>query len=128
MLILNIDHNILGLTNKLSKIKIPTIIYSKNNLRTNSNDYLETMHTKLIESESQGALMILVEDYPQSFVNNIKNSVSIPVICNLKNNKVDGYYARFSTVFGLIESEENRYLNLADLIHDGIEDYIKDIK
>jgi ketopantoate hydroxymethyltransferase len=128
LLILNIDHNILGLTNKLSKIKIPTIINSKNNLKTNSNDYLETMYTKLIESESQGALMILVEDYPQSFINNLKNAVSIPVICNLKSNKIDGYYARFSTVFGLIESEENRYLNLSDLIHDSVEDYIKDIK
>lgn len=128
LLILNIDHNILGLTNKLSKIKIPTIIYSKNNLKTNNNDYLETMQTKLIESESQGTLMILAENYPQSFISNIKNAVSIPVVCNLKNNKVDGYYARFSAVFGLVDSEENRYLNLSDLIHDGVEDYMKDIK
>jgi len=128
LLVLNIDHNILPLAGKLSKIKIPTIIYSKNNLKVNSSDYLEGMHSKLIESESQGALMILIEDYPLSFINKLKSSVSIPVISNLKNNKIDGYYARFSTVFGLHESDDSKYLNLSDLIHDGVDDYIKDIK
>ncbi len=129
LLVLNIDHNILGLTGKLSKMKIPVIIYSNNNFKTENNDYFELMHAKLVESESQGAVMILVENYPQSFVLNLKNSLLIPVISNVKsNNKVDGYYAKFSSVFGLIQNDGAKYLNLSDLINDGINDYIGDNK
>lgn len=130
ILVLNIDHNILGLTSKLSKMKIPVIIYSNNNFKMENSDYLELMQARLVESESQGAVMVLVENYPQSFVQNLKGSVQIPVISNVKssNNKVDGYYAKFSSVFGLIQSDGNKYLNLSELIHDGINDYIGDNK
>jgi ketopantoate hydroxymethyltransferase len=117
------------LTSKLTKMKIPVIIHSNNNFKMENNDYLELMHSKLVESESQGAVMILVDNYPQSFVQNLKGSTQIPVISNVKsNNKVDGYYVRFSSVFGLIENEGNKYLNLSELIRDGINDYIGDNK
>ncbi|MCK4797070.1 MAG: hypothetical protein KAT05_06785, partial [Spirochaetes bacterium] len=51
ILVLNIEHNVLELVNKLSKIKIPVIIYARNNLKNDNKYYLQQVHNKLIEAE-----------------------------------------------------------------------------
>ena len=126
ILVLDMDYNILELVNKLTKMKIPVIVYSKCKLE--NKNYLQDIHNKLMEAESKGALMLIVEGYPSAFVQNLRNSVLIPVITNEKNNKIDGYYARFSDVFGLNQESENRYLNLFELIKDSVNDCIVDVK
>jgi ketopantoate hydroxymethyltransferase len=126
ILILDIDYNILELTDILSKMKIPVIIYSRNKILNADNKYLLEMHNKLIDIESMGALMLITENYPVSFIQNIKKTIQIPVLCNEKNNKTDGFYAKYSNVFGMFQNDFIKYLNLKDLISDSIQDCIAD--
>ena len=128
LLVINIDHNILELVNKLTKIKIPVIVYAKNNLSINDKHYLQQMRNKLIEAESMGAVMFIIEDFNITFIQDLRDSVSIPVISNEKAKKTDGFYAKFSSVFGILGDNKKKYLNLLDLIKDGINDCIIDNK
>jgi ketopantoate hydroxymethyltransferase len=128
ILSINIEYNVLDLIKSLTKIRIPVIIYSKNFQGSDNIGYLKDIHSKLKEAESMGALMIILENYPVSFIQNIKSSILIPIISNEKNNNIDGYYAKFSSVFGLNNDEKSRYLNLNDLIRDGIKDCVNDNK
>lgn len=121
----DIDYNILELVSRLTKMKIPVIVTSK--CKMDNKSYLQDAHNRLMEAESKGAVMLIVENYPSAFVQNLKNSVLIPVVSNEKNDKKDGYYARFSDVFGLNRESENKYLNLFELIKDSINDCIVDI-
>ena len=126
ILVLNIEHNVLELVNKLSKIKIPVITYARNNLKNDNKYYLQQVHNKLIEAESSGVVMFILENFSSTFIQNFKSSILIPVISTEKDNKTDGFYARFSSVFGLSDDGKNKYLNLYDLIKDGVNDCIVD--
>ena len=128
VLVVNIDHNVLELINNLSKIKIPVIAYAKCAFQEKENNYLQEIHNKILEAERLGAVMCLIENFALPFTKNLKNSISIPIISTEKNDKLDGYYAKFSSVLGLLPKVKNKYLNLFELIRDGINDCLADFK
>jgi len=123
-LVINYDYVINDMINKLSKLKIPSIIYCKNP----DTKYNDKQYNNLLEVESMGALMIILENFSSSFVLKLKNSLIIPVITNDLKLKSDGYYAQFSSVFGFYNDNNKKYLNLYDLIKDSINDCIIDIQ
>lgn len=124
ILVINYDHVINDMVNKLSKLKIPVIIFCKNS----EAKFNEKQYNNLLEAESMGALMVILENFTSSFVQKLKNSFIIPVITNDLNLKSDGYYARFTSVFGYINDNNKKYLNLYDIIKDSINDCISDIQ
>jgi|GEM_PF-1355708 len=125
MLCFNVEYNFSDLIKKLTDLKIPIIAFARNNNIENKN-YINNLLNKLIEVESQGALMIILEDFSSKFIQDLKNKVLIPVICNFKEKKSDGIYIKFSSCFGLFPNYENTFLNLYDVIKEGIKDSIID--
>jgi ketopantoate hydroxymethyltransferase len=124
---LNINFNALELVNKLTKMKIPVIVYAKNNSINHDNDqYYQEIHNKMVEAESMGAILLILEKFPTFVIQNLKKSVLIPIISDEKDNKIDGFYAKFSYIFGLINHDGAKYLNLKELIKDAIADCITD--
>lgn len=111
---------------KLSKIKIPVIIKINSFTVSDDNNVLKDLHNRLIEMESMGAVTLVLHGFSPSFIKELKNNVSIPVLTHDKEKKADGFYACFSEVFGLYPSSDNRYLNIYELVHDSINDWIND--
>jgi len=124
LLILDYNFVIGDVINKLSKMQIPVIVTCDNpDLAEN-----EKLFNNLLEVESMGAVMLILEGFEAAFIQKIKNSLIIPVISDEIFIKSDGYYAQFSSVFGLLESDKKKYLNLKELIKDGINDYTGSLK
>lgn len=119
ILIFNLNYITGDLVSKLTKIKIPVIIYAEN-----TSEESDKIYNKLIETEGMGALLIILENFNNQFINKLKNSVSIPVVVNDLSAKCDGYYAQFISVFGMINDDKKKFLNISDLINDGINDYL----
>ncbi len=124
LLVVNYDHVINDMINKLSRLKIPIIIFCKNP----DTKYNDKQYNNLLEVESMGALMIILENFSSTFVQKLRNSLIIPVITNDLSMKSDGYYAQFNSVFGFYNDNNKKYLNLFDLIKDGINDCIIDVQ
>lgn len=126
-LVIDIRNDALDLIEKLSSIQIPVIVSSTRDC-PEEKKYLQELHNKLIEAESKGAILFILNGFNSNFVQNLKSSTLIPVLSTSKDAKSDGIFIRFSSSFGLLQDDYSKYLNLYDLIKDGINDCINDIQ
>jgi len=123
-LVFDISYNVFGILDKLSKSGVPVIINSCN--KTDNAAYLNRLKTRIIETESLGAVMIMLENASKQFVEELKSNMSIPIVSDLPKVKSDGYYYKYSSLFGLMPGTNSKYLNLFDLITDAVKDCLID--
>jgi ketopantoate hydroxymethyltransferase len=122
ILVINHSYNPLELIKKINTVNIPVIINSVN--RQNERDIeLDKVIHSFKDYEDYGVLCIILENYTARVVNELKNQLEIPLAADI-HCKVNGYYAKFSTVFALskTEKQDNIYLNLYQMIDQGIKD------
>lgn len=123
ILALNIDYVAAHLLKRLTDIDIPVIVYSRNKKREKELDIENLLHN-FKEVEANKALLLILENYPPKFINEMNKSLSIPIVTDIRA-KTDGFYAKFTSVFGLKEDDSEhspRYLNIMELLKEGIKD------
>lgn len=72
ILAFDIDYNILDIAKNLTNLNIPVVIYSTNQNINDEKSYNQKIYNKLVETESTGALMLILENYPSAFVQKLK--------------------------------------------------------
>lgn len=113
------------LIKKLHFLDIDIIVKADNRSNDEKNKrYFEDLFGKLKEVENYACAFIL-SDFPDYFINDSKSLLLTPVISNRIGG--DGYYGRFSEIFGLTESRNKKYLNLRELLGDSLKDAIYDV-
>lgn len=110
------------LINRLSKLKIPVIISVQYSSLNNKSFF-----NSLLELESTGAVAIILEGFDSSFTQKLRSDMAIPVISSDFSIKSDGIYLKYLSAFGIKESNNKKYLNLMELLKEGISDIMKDI-
>lgn len=123
-----IDYNYINkdFIKKITQIKIPMFINSVNKLNINER---KLFYNEMLELESFGIAGIILEDFDDDFIIELKKSLSIPVICDNIENRCDGFYGKFTKLFGLeLCSSNKRYLNYIELLKESFNDCIKEIK
>jgi hypothetical protein len=129
ILVLNTDYDCFDLLQRLSRIKIPFLIYSKNLTANSKNNekYFNDLLNKFIEIEHMNSIMLILDNYPLDFIEHLKKNILIPIISNDNKSISDGFYGKFSSLSGLESNDNKKYINLNDLILGGIKDCITDI-
>ncbi len=120
-----IDYKFVDLIKELNYINVGLILKAKNkNSDEKNKKYYEDFFNRLRETEINTAAMIL-SDFPDYFINEAKSSFSVPIVSN--SNFGDGYYGKSTEIFGFVENDKKKYLNIWDLLCDGINDALFDI-
>ncbi len=107
----------------LLSIRVPIAVEFNNRLDVQDENYLTGLFNTIKEYESNNGFLVLLNDFNDNFIKHVSSNVSLPVITNNRRSAGDGYYARFTTIYGLINSPLN-YLNLGDLLCNSYEDFV----
>jgi len=82
--------------------------------------------------EKAGAFCLVIEGVKSEFAKAITKTVSIPTIGIGAGNSTDGQVLVWSDMFGFFEDFKpkfvKRYLNGGELVRNGLDEYIKDVK
>ncbi|MCG8571029.1 MAG: 3-methyl-2-oxobutanoate hydroxymethyltransferase [Spirochaetes bacterium] len=127
ILAINLEQDIADLVRKITDAGLPVIAYSVNAYPEKEIDFDQLIHN-FKDMEAAGASTIILENYSPRYVNEIVSQLTIPVIADVKS-KAQGFYAQFSQVFGLKSQQTehiHQYLNLKDMIKQGIKDCVFD--
>lgn len=115
---LRLNHNILPLAKKLILSGIPVIV-------TVDSDSLICSEERIVENAVEAgntcAVLMIAEGLSDDSYEKIKSMCKIPVLADRNIKNADGYYARYSQIIGLAESQ-NRYLNIKPLIGGAFDD------
>jgi ketopantoate hydroxymethyltransferase len=125
ILVIKLEQNINNLISELERIKIPFIISTETNVT--SDNLLKSFFNQLIELENCGCSMIVLSGFPNVFIEQLKNSISIPVISSENKSKNDGFYGKYSSIYGFDKDSKIKYLNMSDLLSEAAKDCIIDI-
>ncbi|MEE1291724.1 MAG: hypothetical protein UHW86_11925 [Spirochaetota bacterium] len=120
---LSIDLNYFDfdIVKKGSLLGLKFVGYSTNN--DVSPDFIKE---KVIEFQSAGGKLLILENYADAFVQMLHGIVKIPVISE-KGKNCDGNYIRMDKMLGLTENEESD-VNLKKIILDVVDEKIFKIK
>ncbi len=120
---LSIDLNYFDfdIVKKGSLLGLKFVGYSTNN--DVSPDFIKE---KVIEFQSAGGKLLILENYADAFVQMLHGTVKIPVISE-KGKNCDGNYIRMDKMLGLTENEESD-VNLKKIILDVVDEKIFKIK
>lgn len=120
---LSIDLNYFDfdIVKKGSLLGLKFVGYSTNN--DVSPDFIKE---KVIEFQSAGGKLLILENYADAFVQMLHGIVKIPVISE-KGKNCDGNYIRMDKMLGLTENEESD-VNLKKIILDVVDEKILKIK
>ncbi|OHD05923.1 MAG: hypothetical protein A2086_06940 [Spirochaetes bacterium GWD1_27_9] len=121
--VLNLDYNINNISKRLLNLNIPIIVSIKNKFQNTKLEtaYITEVYNKLIEVENYGSIMFIVENFQKNFVDELKKNISIPVVSTDNTLGADGFYGRFSNIFGIFENKL-KYLNISELLKESIKD------
>ena len=86
------------------------------------DENFEKIKDSSVEMQAQGVKAIILEQYPQSFVENMQKTLSIPVLSDTPA-KSDGVYCKLSKLIGL-ENNSNKMLNASELITQTVQDFV----
>jgi ketopantoate hydroxymethyltransferase len=93
---------------------------------TNNDVSPDFIKEKVIEFQSAGGKLLILENYADAFVQMLHGTVNIPVISE-KGKNCDGNYIRMDKMLGLTENEESD-VNLKKIILDVVDEKIFKIK
>lgn len=93
---------------------------------TNNDVSPDFIKEKVIEFQSAGGKLLILENYADAFVQMLHGIVKIPVISE-KGKNCDGNYIRMDKMLGLTENEESD-VNLKKIILDVVDEKIFKIK
>ncbi len=95
------------------------------NYQNNQNEeaYFISVFNMIKEYESNNGFLAILNGFQSDFYKYTSQNLSIPVLSNVRNINADGYYARFSKLFGLLE-DPCSYLNMSELLYNSYEDFV----
>ena len=101
-------------------------------VRAKESDEIKKLKSDAIKLEKAGCFAIVLEKIPAKLAKEITKSISIPIIGIGAGSSVDGQVLVMHDMLG-INSDFNprflrRYSDLANIVHNAVENYIKDVK